>query len=76
MIAPSQIRAARALLRWSQKDLSEKSGVSLRAVNKFESEECDPRLSTVNAMQHALQNEGIIFVTEMDRVGVFLRFKQ
>lgn len=72
MITPAQIRAARGLLKWSQKDLAEKAGVSHRAINRMEIEECDPRMSTVKALEHALEKEGIIFVNEGKKIGVNL----
>lgn len=72
MITPAQIRAARGLLKWSQRDLSYKSGVSLRAINRMESEECDPRMSTVKALEQTLEMEGIIFINEKNKVGVCL----
>ncbi|EFI32728.1 transcriptional regulator, XRE family [Desulfonatronospira thiodismutans ASO3-1] len=73
MITPAQIRAARGLLRWSQKDLSKKSGVSLRAVNRVESEECDPRMSTLKALEYTLEQAGVVFINEEHKVGVYLR---
>ena len=72
MITPAQIRAARGLLRWSQKDLSQKSGVSLRAVNRVESEECDPRMSTLRALEYALEQAGVVFINEQGKEGVYL----
>jgi len=36
MINASQIKAARMLLEWSQKDLSEKSGLSLPTIQRME----------------------------------------
>lgn len=72
MVTPAQIRAARGLLRWSQKDLSQKSGVSLRAINRLESEECDPRMSTIRALEKTLEMEGIIFINERNKIGVCL----
>ena len=72
MITPAQIRAARGLLKWSQKDLANKSGVSLRAINRMEIEECDPRMSTVKAIQYTLEQEGIIFINEGNKIGLTL----
>lgn len=72
MVTPAQIRAARGLLRWSQKDLSQKSGVSLRAINRLESGECDPRMSTIRALEKTLEMEGIIFINERNKIGVCL----
>jgi len=39
---------------------------------KLYSEECDPKMSTVKALEHALEKEGIIFVNEGKKIGVNL----
>ena len=61
MITPAQIRAARALLGWSQSTLAEKAGVSRNALNNLEREVVGPRRSTVKAIQQALEQAGIEF---------------
>ncbi|MBV9482818.1 MAG: helix-turn-helix domain-containing protein, partial [Acidobacteria bacterium] len=38
IIVPAQIRAARAMLEWSQEELAENSGVSLSTVRDVESQ--------------------------------------
>lgn len=61
MITPAQIRAARALLGWSQSQLAEKAGVSRNALNNLEREVVAPRRSTVKAIQQTLEQAGIEF---------------
>jgi DNA-binding XRE family transcriptional regulator len=51
MIIARQIRAARALLDWSQQQLADKAIVSLNAVARLEKGRADPRVSTVLAIQ-------------------------
>ncbi|MCF8470412.1 MAG: helix-turn-helix domain-containing protein [Parvibaculum sp.] len=63
MITPRQIRAARALLGWSQQQLADKAIVSLNAVTRLERGEVDSRLSTVGAVQKALSEAGIEFLS-------------
>jgi len=46
MITARQIRAARALLGWSQQNLADKAVVSLNAVTRPERGEVDPRFSS------------------------------
>lgn len=65
-ISSEQIRAARALLRWEQKDLAAASKVSLPSIKRLEGQPgilaAQPR--TVDALVEALQNAGIVFVAE------------
>ena len=55
MITVSQIRAGRAMLGWSQKELAEKSGLSPNSLNNLERSVGSPRLETVEAVQAALE---------------------
>jgi Helix-turn-helix len=54
MITSRQIRAARALLGWSQQQLADKAIVSLNAVARLENGIVDSRLDHVSAMQFDL----------------------
>ena len=60
------IRAARALLRWEQRDLAEVSSVSLPTIKRLESKPgiLGAHDSTVAALQRALENAGIEFIAE------------
>ena len=60
------IRAARALLRWEQRDLAEISSVSLPTIKRLESKPgiLGAHVSTVAALQRALENAGIEFIAE------------
>lgn len=62
MITPRQIRAARALLGWSQQELADKAIVSLNALARLENGAVDSRVSTVSAIQKALTKAGIDFL--------------
>ncbi len=65
MLTSEQIRAARALLRMEQKELAERSGVSLPSVKRLEAMDGDltaTRVSTVDALQKALEAAGVIFL--------------
>ncbi|MDR5729615.1 MAG: helix-turn-helix domain-containing protein [Terriglobia bacterium] len=64
MISPRQIRAARALLDWSQQDLADKGILSLNAVTRLERDQVDPRVSTITAVQRALVRGGVEFISE------------
>lgn len=66
MLTGPQIRAARALLKWSASDLSERCGVSYAAVQRAESAEGMPNMQTKNlaAIKTALERAGVIFLAE------------
>lgn len=59
-----QIKAARALLAWSQSDLAEKSGVSEPTIKRLESVDGDlgGREGTAGAITAALQAAGVEFI--------------
>jgi predicted transcriptional regulator len=67
MMSARQIRAARALLGWSQQQLADKAIVSLNAVTRLERDEVDPRLSTITAVQNALTKAGVEFLPAGDK---------
>ena len=74
MITPRQIRAARALLGWSQQQLADKAIVSLNAVTRMEKGKVDSRLSTLTAIEKALTKAGVEFLPASERgEGVRLR---
>ena len=74
MITGSQIRAARALLGWSQQDLADKSLLSETAILKLETQRADTRTSTVIKVRKSLEDAGIDFITRADgAVGVVLK---
>lgn len=62
MVTPRQIRAARALLGWSQQLLADKAIVSVNALARLERGEVDPRMSTLMAVYRALTEAGIEFL--------------
>ena len=76
MLTSEQIRAARALLRWEQKDLAEASKVSLPTVKRLEGKAGEMRANavTLDALERALTNAGIEF-TNGDAPGVRLRLR-
>ena len=67
MISPRQVKAARALLGWSQQDLADRAIVSLNAITRLEGGQVDSRISTVAAVQRALTRAGVEFIAEDDR---------
>ncbi len=59
MIYAAQIRAARALLNWSQGDLAERAGISKQSVNRIENGSMDARFSTMTALNDAIRGAGV-----------------
>ncbi len=73
-ITAGQVRAARAMVRWSQQDLARASGVSLPTIKRMEARDGPIRGITDNVwkIQRALEAAGIEF-TDDDAPGVRLR---
>ena len=59
----AKVRAARAVLGWSQAELGNRIGVTQRTVNRLEQAGADVRRSTAVAIESALRSEGIVFET-------------
>ncbi len=76
-IAAAQVRAARAMVKWSQQDLARASGVSLPTIKRMEGSDGPIRSITENVwkVQRALEAAGIEF-TDDDAPGVRLRRAQ
>lgn len=80
MLTAAQIRAARALLGWSQPALAKESGVSLPTIVRMESQLGPGRSSAANvdAVRRALEKAGVQFLEadEVNAVGPGLRLRQ
>jgi ribosome-binding protein aMBF1 (putative translation factor) len=79
MLTSDQIRAARALLRWSATDLAAKAAVGISTVQRMENAEGVPSASGKNleAVQRALETAGVIFIDQNGHgPGVRLRDRQ
>ncbi|MFD1982461.1 helix-turn-helix domain-containing protein [Mesorhizobium newzealandense] len=73
-ISPSQCRAARALLDWSQAQLSAASKVATKTLADFERSKRTPYDRTLADVRAALEAAGVIFVEENgEGPGVRLR---
>ena len=77
MISSSQIRAAKALLRWSGEELANKAGVSLSTIRRVEASDGVPEtqnMKTLLAIKKALEDAGVEFIgSPDDRPGVRLK---
>lgn len=63
-ITPGQCRAARALLRWTQKQLAAAADLETRTVALFETGDRDATPETRDKMRRALQDAGIKFIAK------------
>jgi transcriptional regulator with XRE-family HTH domain len=62
MLTAEQIRAARALLNWTQADLAREARISLPSINSIERGVSSPRIDTLRTIKSALENGGIEFL--------------
>jgi transcriptional regulator with XRE-family HTH domain len=76
MLTGAQMRMARGYLRWSAKELADKSGVAESTIKRMERDEGFPiaRGANIEAVYKTLVDAGIIFVPENGGgVGIRLR---
>lgn len=66
MIIREQLRAARGLLNWSQRELAAAAGLTLDQVKNIESGRLDPRASMLAAIEEAFRQNGVIFLDRDD----------
>lgn len=79
MLTAEQIRAARALVDWSQPKLAEASGLSMPTIRRMEGLLGPGRSTAVNvdAVQRALEDAGVVFLEagEVKQGGPGVRLK-
>ncbi len=78
-LTSAQIRAARALIRWSALELAERSSVGVTTIRRAELTESETKLTRVNdqAIRRALEAAGVEFIdAEGGGPGVRLRSAQ
>ena len=65
-LTSAQIRAARALLRWSAEDLARQSAVGVTTIRRAEITEGETSMTTANdlAVRRALENAEVEFINE------------
>jgi transcriptional regulator with XRE-family HTH domain len=74
MISSEQCRAARAWLGWSQQELARRAHVGLSTIKDFERGDRKPIANNLNAIQSAIEAEGITFIDE-NGVAIGLRVR-
>jgi transcriptional regulator with XRE-family HTH domain len=71
-----QSRAARGLLKWSQRQLADQSEVALSTVADFENDKREPRSDNLAAIRNAFERVGVIFENDGKHVGVKLKIRR
>ena len=70
----AQMRAGRALVNWTVRELSERSAVHRNTISNIETGKSGGDRATIAAIQRVLENAGVIFVEENgEGPGVRLR---
>jgi transcriptional regulator with XRE-family HTH domain len=62
MITPSQCRAARGLLDWTQQELANAARIGVATVRLFEGEIGEPRQATLAVLRQAFELAGVEFI--------------
>jgi transcriptional regulator with XRE-family HTH domain len=78
-LTSAQIRAARALIRWSAEDLAKETTLSVTTIRRAELKDSETSLTNANdrAIRHALESAGVEFIEENGGgPGVRLRKRQ
>jgi transcriptional regulator with XRE-family HTH domain len=77
MVEAAQVRAARALINWSQSKLAETAGVPLSIVERFETGAPDHVANeAIDKMRHALEAAGVVFLPKDDGGGIGVRLRE
>lgn len=70
-LTPEACRAARAILKWSMRDLAQASGVSWTTINRLEAG-TPPRAGTATKIQLAFSAQMVELVLEDKRTGAVI----
>jgi transcriptional regulator with XRE-family HTH domain len=67
-LTSAQIRAARALIRWSAQDLADKSGLGVTTIRRAELHDSETQLTRVNdqTVRQTLEEAGVAFIDKDD----------
>jgi len=73
-LTPAQVRAARALLRWSREDLARHSQLFVGTIKDLEREKSNPAEKTLQAIERAFHEAGVVFIHADRKAGAGVRF--
>jgi transcriptional regulator with XRE-family HTH domain len=73
----AQVRAARALLGWSQDRLARRAGVGLATLQRVEQVDgiVKGNFATISKIQKALEQAGVSFTEDSGEIGVRLKIR-
>jgi transcriptional regulator with XRE-family HTH domain len=72
-IIPAQIRAARALLDWSQDQLAERAAIGLSTVRDYEKERRGGDVAGAKLIRQVLEDHGVVFLASEGDLGPGVR---
>jgi transcriptional regulator with XRE-family HTH domain len=72
-VTGDQIAAGRRLIRMTQEELAQLSGITDRTIAAFETDKTIPHDSTIEALQTALEDQGLVFTTGENPGVIFVR---
>jgi transcriptional regulator with XRE-family HTH domain len=77
-LTSAQIRAARALIRWSAEDLAKASEMGVSTIRRAELEPSETKLTRVNdqAIRRTLEAAGVLFIDAEYGLGPGVRLKE
>ena len=78
MVEAAQVRAARALIGWSQAKLAETTGVPVSTINEFETGAPDriANEAAADKIRAALEAAGAVFLPKDDGGGIGVRLRE
>lgn len=74
-VTPEASRAGRAILKWSMRDLAERSGVAWTTINRLEAG-AEARDTTAAKITAAFAAEGVELTADDERSGAVLVYAQ
>ncbi len=74
-LSPPQLRAARALLGWSQEELATRARVGLSTVRALEKERRGGEIASLKPIRDALTGAGIVFLYSSGDMGPGVRLR-
>jgi hypothetical protein len=76
-LTSAQIRAARALIRWSAEELAKVSEIGVSTIRRAELEPSETKLTRVNdqAIRRTLEQAGVLFIDAESGLGPGVRLR-
>ena len=68
-VTPAQVRAARALLDWSQGQLADEALVGRQTIVRFEKGDHTPSDVVMAAIRGALERAGVVFISASEGIA-------